>query len=116
MVFFLGANAASAQTHSVRSSSFRRFEIISTQTGRKVSSDVIEKMMCQPTQDNLATMMDLMKNFDILNTFGDSSGGGVVFSGEQSGRKVKVLLFTDHENNNRLSYVWIDGTPVLTCE
>ncbi|AIV48380.1 hypothetical protein X988_2251 [Burkholderia pseudomallei TSV 48] len=79
-------------------------------------SSTIEKMMCQPAQANLATATDLMKHFDIVNTFGDSSGGAVVFAGKQAGKPVNVLLFTDHENDNRLTYVWIDNKPALTCQ
>ena len=104
-----------ADAKAVRKEGFRAFSIVSSKTGGKITSDVIEEIMCDSPFQHLEIHMNLLKNFDIIKTYGDHSMGVVIFAGVQNGNPVRVSLATSHEKPQKLKYVFVDGALVLAC-
>lgn len=108
--------AAGAQVPK-RDDGFRPFAITSAKTKKEMSSDQIEKtFMCKVTTSVLAEGMDLLQNYDLLGSEKSQDGSASMthFKGRQGNKTVPVTFVVDN-SNQRLSWVFVDLQPALSC-
>lgn len=99
----------------VRKEGYKPFVITSSSLNKEVTSDAVEEnLMCRSTLETMESSMYLLKNFDLVESGGDSSLAITSFRGVQEGRGVTVSFMVS-KDDNVLRYIWVDNISTLGC-
>lgn len=99
--------------------SYKPFSILAREGNGQMSDvEAATRFLCKSPGDTLAQTMDLLKNYQVLES---SKTDGTMtitsFRGLQHGKRVAVSLAVDEQARPRIvQYILVDGQPAVACK
>lgn len=98
---------------------YKPFTILAKASGRQMSDvEAATKYLCKSPSDTVAETMDLLQNYELIDTSKtDGTMTVTTFRGRQLGKPVSVSLAVDEQSKPRIvQYLLVDGQPALACK
>jgi len=101
----------------IKAEKYNSFSITSKKINKEMSDEyIINNLMCRSTQVELEKNLDLLKNYDLVDS--DRTDGSMVmttFAGKSNNKTAKITLLIDSKTHV-LFELWVNDNEALKCD